>query len=59
MGANNNTVKTLLKNGNDFSIPLCQYSYGIANDKPLTINFAKTRRLYLFKSNAGAWKNWM
>jgi hypothetical protein len=56
MGADNDTVKTLLKNGNDFSIPLCQHSYGIATDEPLTINFNKTRRLYVFKGTASAWK---
>jgi hypothetical protein len=55
MGADNNKVKTLLKNGTDFSIPLCQQSYGIATDEPLTMNFDKTRRLYIFKGTAAGW----
>jgi hypothetical protein len=55
MGADNNKVKTLLKNGTDFSIPLCQQSYGIATDEPLTMNFDKTRRIYIFKGTVAGW----
>jgi hypothetical protein len=55
MGADNNKVKTLLKNGTDFSIPLCQQSYGIATDEPLTMNFDKTRRIYIFNGTAAGW----
>ncbi|MDD1616414.1 MAG: hypothetical protein CG439_1537 [Methylococcaceae bacterium NSP1-2] len=55
MGADNNKVKNLLKNGIDFSIPLCQQSYGIATDEPLTMNFDKTRRIYVFKGTAAGW----
>ena len=55
MGADNNKVKTMLKNGKDFSIPLCQQSYGIATDEPLTMNFDKTRRVYMFKGSATGW----
>lgn len=55
MGADNNKVKNLLKNGIDFSIPLCQQSYGIATDEPLTMNFDKTRRIYIFKGTAAGW----
>ncbi|MDP3010652.1 MAG: DUF3142 domain-containing protein [Methylococcales bacterium] len=55
MGADNHKVKNLLKNGTDFSIPLCQQSYGIATDEPLTINFAKARRVYVFKGSAAGW----
>jgi hypothetical protein len=55
MGADNNKVKTLLKNGTDFSISLCQKSYGIATDEPLTLNFDKTRRVYVFKSATTGW----
>jgi hypothetical protein len=55
MGADNNKVKTLLKNGTDFSIPLCQQSYGIATDELLTMNFDKTRRVYIFKSSSAGW----
>ena len=57
MGADNQKVKTLLKNGTDFSIPLCQQSYGIATDEPLTMNFDKTRRIYVFKGSSAGWTN--
>jgi hypothetical protein len=57
MGADNNKVKTLLKNGKDFSIPLCQQSYGIATDEPLTMNFDKARRMYVFKGTVSGWTN--
>jgi hypothetical protein len=55
MGADNHKVKNLLKNGTDFSIPLCQQSYGIATDEPLSMNFAKARRVYVFKGSAAGW----
>lgn len=57
MGADNHKVKNLLKNGTDFSIPLCQQSYGIATDEPLTISFDKARRVYVFKGLAAGWTN--
>lgn len=55
MGADNNKVKALLKKGADFSIPLCQQSYGIASDEPISFDFANTRRRYVFKGSAAAW----
>lgn len=55
MGADTNNVKTLLKKGDDFSISLCQHSYGIATDEPLSMTFDKTRRIYLFKGSAASW----
>jgi hypothetical protein len=55
MGADTHKVKTLLKNGTDFSIPLCQQSYGIATDEPLIMNFDKSRRIYFFKGTAASW----
>lgn len=57
MGADNQKVKTQLKNGKDFSIPLCQQSYGIATDEPLAINFDKARRIYVFKGATTGWTN--
>ena len=57
MGADNNKVKTLLKNGKDFSIPLCQQSYGIATDEPLIMKFDKARRVYVFKGTVSGWTN--
>jgi hypothetical protein len=55
MGADNHKVKNLLKNGTDFSIPLCQHSYGIATDEPLAMNVDKTRRVYVFKGSSAGW----
>lgn len=55
MGADSNTVKAVLKKGEDFSIPLCQHSYGIATDEPLSMTFDKTRRIYVFKGTAASW----
>jgi hypothetical protein len=55
MGADNNKVKALLKKGADFSIPLCQQSYGIASDEPISFDFANTRRRYVFKGSAAGW----
>jgi hypothetical protein len=55
MGADNSKIKGLLKNGADFSIPLCQQSYGIATDEPLRMDFDKTRRLYIFKGSTTGW----
>jgi hypothetical protein len=55
MGVDNNKVKNLLKNGTDFSIPLCQQSVGIATDEPLIMNFDKARRIYVFKGTAAGW----
>jgi hypothetical protein len=55
MGADNGKVKALLKKGEDFSIPLCQQSYGIASDEPISFNFANTRRKYVFKGSAVGW----
>ncbi len=50
MGADNNPIRTLLANGNDFREPLCRRSYGIAIDEPLKMEFDPSRRLYVFNS---------
>lgn len=55
MGTDNDKIKTALNNGTDFSIKLCQHSYGIATDEPLTMTLNKTRRLYIFKSSPRGW----
>jgi len=51
MGADERTIKTFLKNGNDFREPLCRRSYGVAVDEPVATNFE--RRQYIF--NVRAW----
>jgi hypothetical protein len=52
MGADDKRIKGFLADGNDFSEPLCQTSYGIALDEPLEIKFAEARRLYVFDDHA-------
>ena len=49
-------IKQFLKDGNDFPVPLCRHSYGMATDEPLQFNFAKPKRLYVFKGNSEGWK---
>jgi hypothetical protein len=51
MGTDERTIKTFLKNGNDFREPLCRRSYGISVDEPIAMNFE--RRQYIF--NVRAW----
>lgn len=55
MGTDSEKIKAALKKGTDFSISLCQKSYGIATDEPLEMQFDKTRRLYVFKSAKTGW----
>lgn len=52
MGADDRSIKTSLAAGNDFREPLCRRSYGIGLDEPLEMNFAKSRRLYVFNNHA-------
>lgn len=53
MGADSDRIKNMLNNGADFRGTLCQRSYGIALDEPITTSFAKQRRVYVF--NAHSW----
>ena len=53
MGADSDRIKNMLSSGADFRGNLCQRSYGIALDEPITTSFAKQRRVYVF--NAHAW----
>ncbi len=52
MGADNQTVRNFLTNGNDWREPLCRNSYGIAVDEPLKVSFQPNRRFFYFKSKA-------
>lgn len=54
MGADDQKIKGFLANGHDFAEPLCQYSYGIAIDEPVSIKFEKSRRVYVFNNHS--WK---
>jgi hypothetical protein len=55
MGADTRRVKQFLQDGNDFPVLLCRHSYGVAIDEPLQFNFAKLRRLYVFKGRSQGW----
>jgi len=56
MGEDAGRVKQFLKDGNDFPVPLCRHSYGIATDEPLSGTMPKLRRLYVFKGRSEGWK---
>ncbi len=53
MGADSDRIKNMLNSGADFRGSLCQRSYGISLDEPITTSFTKQRRVYVF--NAHAW----
>ncbi|MGZ8227950.1 MAG: hypothetical protein ACXWT3_15145 [Methylococcaceae bacterium] len=55
MGADSKRVKDFLEQGHDFPIALCRHSYGLATDEPLPVNFAKLRRIYVFKGRSQSW----
>ena len=53
MGTDERTIKSFLRNGNDFHEPLCRRSYGVSVDEPVAMNFENSRRQYIF--NVRAW----
>jgi hypothetical protein len=48
MGADDQTIKRLLAEGNDFREPLCRKSFGVSLDEPVQIQFDASRRRYVF-----------
>ncbi len=52
MGADNDKIKTFLRNGNDWREPLCRGSCGISVDDPLKVELKPNRRTYYFKNSA-------
>lgn len=54
MGADDKLIRDFLAVGEDFREPLCQKSYGIANDEPIDLKFRAGRRIYIF--NNRPWK---
>lgn len=52
MGADEEKIRTFLRNGNDWTEPLCRGSYGISVDDPLNIELKPNRRIYYFKNSA-------
>lgn len=53
MGADEDKIKTFLRNGNDWNEPLCRGSYGVSVDDPLGVPLKPNRRTYYFKN--GPW----
>ena len=51
MGADNDKIKTYLRNGNDWRDPLCRGSYGISVDEPLQVELKPGRRIYYFSNS--------
>jgi hypothetical protein len=52
MGSDDRPIKNYLEAGNDFREPLCRYSYGVALDEPVHMEFQPSRRLYVFSNRA-------
>jgi hypothetical protein len=48
MGADDQTIKRLLAEGNDFREPLCRKSFGVSLDEPIQTQFVASRRRYVF-----------
>ena len=55
MGADSDKIKTYLRNGSDWTEPLCRGSYGISLDDALNVEMKPNRRIYYFKNSA--WTN--
>lgn len=53
MGADEEKVRTYLRNGNDWREPLCRGSYGLSVDDPPVDGIKPGRRIYLFSN--GPW----
>jgi len=54
MGTDSTRIQAMLADGHDFRGELCQRSYGIALDEPLSARFDPARRVYVFNSHP--WK---
>ena len=55
MGADEEKIKTYLRNGNDWNEPLCRGSYGLSVNENFDAPLIGGRRMYFF--NNDAWKN--
>jgi hypothetical protein len=55
MGADSEKIKTYLKNGNDWTEPLCRGSYGFSVEEQIKLELKPNRRVYYFKNSA--WKS--
>src|SRR5215203_1555191 len=52
MGADDEKIRTYLRNGNDWREPLCRGSYGLSLEDPVEIKLPTDRRIYYFKTGA-------
>jgi hypothetical protein len=52
MGTDDQPIKRLLADGNDFREPLCRKSYGVSLDEPIRVNFETARRRYVFNPHS-------
>lgn len=52
MGADEEKIRTYLRNGNDWREPLCRGSYGVSIDDPPLEGLKTDRRIYLFSNDA-------
>ena len=51
MGADDEKIKSFLRDGNDWHEPLCRGSYGISVDDPIGPGLKEGRRIYYFKNS--------
>ena len=54
MGADDEKIRSFLRDGNDWNEPLCRGSYGVSFDEPLKMESKPNRRIYYF--NPKLWK---
>lgn len=54
MGADDEKIKTFLRNGNDWKEPLCRGSYGLSVNEPSLAGLKAGRRFYYF--NKESWR---
>ncbi|MEO8647915.1 MAG: hypothetical protein ABI539_01995 [Acidobacteriota bacterium] len=52
MGADSEKIRKFLRNGNDWSEPLCRGSYGLLVGDTSEIKLVSGRRIYYFKDSA-------
>ena len=52
MGADQERIRSFIRNGGDWREPLCRESYGISIDEPRLENLRPGRRIYYFKNTS-------
>ena len=52
MGSDSDRVRSFLKNGNDWSEPLCRASYGLSTDEPIEGGLQPGRRRFILNSRS-------